>query len=84
MMIIPKYIQRTQSDDPPRATEDEGDPYQGISDSELHAALNWHLSPMNESRRDITSPSGLKVAHEVEQIQGELLRRAKARHPSAH
>jgi hypothetical protein len=84
MIIIPKYVQWTQGDDPPNATEDEVDPYQGISDSELHAALDWHLSPMNESRRDITSPSGMRVAHEFEQIQGELLRRARARHPSAH
>ena len=84
MIIIPRYVQWTQGDDPPKATQDEVDRYQGISDSELHAALDWHLSPMNESRRDITSPAGMKIAHEVEQIQGELLRRARARHPSSH
>ena len=84
MIIIPKYVQWSQGDDPPEASEDAVDPYQGLSDGELHAALDWHLSPMNDSRRDITSPAGMKIAHEVEQIQAELLRRTRARHLSAH
>lgn len=84
MIIIPKYVQWTLGDDPPEASEGVVDPYQGISDSELHAALDWHLIQMNASRRDIASSAGMKIVHEVEQIQGELLRRARARHPSAH
>jgi hypothetical protein len=84
MIIIPKYVQWTQGDDPPEATEDVVDPYQGISDSELHAALDWHLSQINDFGLDANSPAGTTVAQEVEQIQGELLRRARARHPSAH
>jgi hypothetical protein len=84
MIIIPKYVQWTQGDDTSESSEDEVDPYEAISDSQLHAALDWHMTQMNASRRDGASSAEMKVAHEVEQIQGELLRRARARHPSAH
>jgi hypothetical protein len=83
MIIIPKYVQWTQGDDPPEAIEDEVHRYHGISDSELDAALDRRLRMVNEFGQDSTSPDGPRVAHEVEQIQGELLRRARARHPSA-
>jgi hypothetical protein len=83
MIIIPKYVQWTQGDDPPEAIEDEVHRYHGISDSELDAALDRRLRKVNELGQDSTSPDGPRVVHEVEQIQGELLRRARARHPSA-
>jgi hypothetical protein len=84
MMIIPKYVQRTQSDELPGNVENEVDRYHGISDSELDAALDRRTGRLNELGQDSTSPVGMRVAHEVEQIQGELLRGARARHPSAH
>jgi hypothetical protein len=83
MIIIPKYVQWTPGDDPPEAMEDEVDRYHGISDSELDEALDRRVRKMNELGQDSTSPAGMRVAHEVEEIQEELLLRARARHPSA-
>jgi hypothetical protein len=83
MIIIPKYVQWTQCVDPPDAAVDESDRYHGISDTELDAALDRRLRRMNELGQSISSPAGMRAIHEVEQIQDELLRRARARHPSA-
>jgi hypothetical protein len=84
MNIIPQYVQWTQCDEPPGNMGDEVDRYHGISDTELNAALDRRLRQMNDLGQDTTSPAGMTVVHEIEQIQGELLRRARARHPSAH
>ena len=84
MIVIPNYVQWTQCVDPPEALVDEVDRYHGISDTELDAALDRRLRQMNELGQSVTSPAGSRVIHEVEQIQDELLRRARARHPSAH
>jgi hypothetical protein len=82
MIIIPKYVQWTPGDDPPE--EDEVDRYHGISDSELDESLDRRVRLMVELGKDSTSPAGMRVAHEIEEIQDESLRRARARHPSAH
>ena len=84
MMIIPNYAQQAENDEPPDKGEDEVDRYQGIGDRELEAALDRCLRQMNGLGQESTSPAGTGVDHEVEQIQGELLRRARARHPSTY
>jgi hypothetical protein len=83
MMIIPKYVERTQGDELPPKMGVEGDRYRGVSEKELDAALERCLRQMNDLGQDATAAAGKSLVHEVEQIQGELLRRARARHPSA-
>jgi hypothetical protein len=77
MTNTPKNVGQTQSDEAPGNVRDGVDRYHGVSDTELHEARGRRLRKMND-----LGPSEMRDVHEVEQIQDELVRRARARHPS--
>jgi hypothetical protein len=82
MIIVPKYVQWAEGDEPPGKTVDEVDRYQGFSDTELDAELDRRLKQMHELGHDSADGTAATVQSQVERIKRELDRRTRARHPS--
>jgi hypothetical protein len=89
MIISPKYVVRELDRNEPSGNQTSGGlRYERYSDERLNRDLHRQLRRLDEMHLHPASGPGktaliVRISYEVERIQGELIRRARKRHPSS-